>query len=172
MNRFIAIFTCLIFLNILGCGNNQNNHKDVEGIYMDMEGMVSVKTTSGVVVHVPEALLEESGFNEMMTEINVSVGPFQMFFGAEGKDDFVNKIRAIHFHNMTDHDEDLRATYVGDGVIRACYHKVTPHLFCLSEALGDLARDQCPGFAEWRYENAEIISRSFLDSLYGGAVID
>ena len=33
MNRFIAIFTCLIFLNILGCGNNQNNHKDAEEIY-------------------------------------------------------------------------------------------------------------------------------------------
>lgn len=172
MNKVPKFLLSLVSAIAFGCGDsNTHNHRlnsneiaDL-GVDMNMKGMVVVITKDNVTLHVPETLLEEPGFNEMLTEIDTSVRPFQMFLGGGGSK-FSDKIRAIHFHNMTDYNDDLRATYVGDGVILACYHKRTPHLFCLSEALGDLARDKLPGFSPAEYESAENVSRGSLVNLY------
>jgi hypothetical protein len=178
MKKLVLVFACLISIVSFGCGSSSDSPRESIGHFglnhesgMDMTGMVVVTTELGVTLHVPEALFEEPGFEEMLTEVDVSVLPFYTeITEIVGRENFIENIRAIHFHEMTEHDEDLRATYVGDGVISACYHKNTPHLFCLSEALDDLARDVYPDLNEAVYFNAAINSRFALFHMYGAAV--
>ena len=175
----IFAFAILAFaLSACGGGNHSVPMNTANQSHMpDMANMITVTTELGVEVHVPPELLEAQGFSDAMKEIDGNLTAFRTWVDPNFP------VPTFHFHGQHDEgNDDRRAEYVGNKIIVACYHEALPHLFCLSEAFGDMARtfydlNARDPLTDWNYELkirlAEAAARNASRTLYGlEAIVD
>lgn len=158
--RFLAILLGAFL--VAGCSTSGGNPT------AQNDGLVRDTTPGGVRFMAPTEVVAEPGWPDAMREIDVAVAGFESAFSGRRL-----AIDHIHFHGMDESSDDDRACFVGDGKIEACYHETEAHLFCVSEAIRDLAADQYPDAPVWQLDWAEQVSTSWVANLYGiGARLD
>lgn len=154
----LVALASVIGLLSFGCGGPHSSHHKLNE--KSENGFIETPKTH-TVLYVPESVAAEPRFDEAIHEVDMVVGTFEVFFpGFEGK------LKIIRFHEDVEGSDDLRAQYVGDGTILACYHRRGPHLFCLNEAFVELLREEYPNPSEGVLEEAEVMTSDFLRIVY------
>lgn len=128
-NIALGLLALVVLCVGLACSGGSSNY------YLQPDPEVSFTPGLQTEVHASEEVRALRGFHAHGLEIDGVRYAYEETFGH--KIDVV-----IHFHEPSDHDDDLRAHYHGDGVIGACWHSDhLPRMFCLHEAFSSLVRD-------------------------------